>query len=334
MNIMQFAIHPNEYSCVSMCSSAKGKWDNLKLIYEGTSEVKETKANILVSEYELFRMKPEETISEMFARFTTIMNGLKALGKDYTRSELVRKILRSLPPAWHTKATVIEDSKNMATLSLEELIGSFMAYELNMKRNEPEIMKGKGISLKAASVRQESNIDEDSDVDGEDDELAMLTKKMQNFLHKRKSFQSNSKNPVRRSFPQKGESSKENEVICYECKKLGHMRGVYRLSGWQVGQSDLSGRRGAPEGHVLVAVLVAVAIRFVSRRPTPSRSGGRRLKALAGSPFPFFGSFSFPSSSPRGKAFPSPAVGSWWRWRLVWSSGLASRSEKEAVMAS
>ena len=65
MNIMQCAIDPYEFSRVSMCSSAKEMWDNLKLIYEGTSEVKATKANILVHEYELFRMKPEETISEI-----------------------------------------------------------------------------------------------------------------------------------------------------------------------------------------------------------------------------------------------------------------------------
>ena len=63
MNIMQCAIHPDEYSRVSMCSSAKEMWDNLKLIYEDTSKVKATKANILVHEYELFCMKPEETIS-------------------------------------------------------------------------------------------------------------------------------------------------------------------------------------------------------------------------------------------------------------------------------
>ncbi|MQL93283.1 hypothetical protein Taro_025924, partial [Colocasia esculenta] len=52
------AIHPDEYSRISMCNSAKEIWDNLKLIYKGTSEVKETKANILVHEYEMFKMSP------------------------------------------------------------------------------------------------------------------------------------------------------------------------------------------------------------------------------------------------------------------------------------
>ncbi|MQM05851.1 hypothetical protein Taro_038666 [Colocasia esculenta] len=43
---------------------------------------------------------------------SNITNGLKALGKNYTDTKIVRKVLRSLPLTWHTKATVIEDSKN------------------------------------------------------------------------------------------------------------------------------------------------------------------------------------------------------------------------------
>ncbi|MQL75300.1 hypothetical protein Taro_007670 [Colocasia esculenta] len=60
--------------------------------------------------------KPEEYIREMFARFTTITNNLKALRKEYTSSEIVKKVLY-LPPTWHTKAMVSDDSKNMATLT-------------------------------------------------------------------------------------------------------------------------------------------------------------------------------------------------------------------------
>ncbi|MQM07612.1 hypothetical protein Taro_040450 [Colocasia esculenta] len=93
MNILQCAIHPDEYSCVSMCSLAKEMWDKLKLIYEGTSEVKETKGNILVHEYELFKMSPVESISDMFARLSKITNELKALGKNYTNTEIVCKVL-------------------------------------------------------------------------------------------------------------------------------------------------------------------------------------------------------------------------------------------------
>ena len=117
MNIMQCAIHPNEISRISTCKSAKEMWNKLELIYEGTSKVKETKANLLITEYEMFKIKSDESIFEMFVRLMQLINNLKDLGKDYSNSNLVRKVLRSLSLVWHIKATVIEDSKNLSTIS-------------------------------------------------------------------------------------------------------------------------------------------------------------------------------------------------------------------------
>ncbi|WP_284120945.1 hypothetical protein, partial [Klebsiella pneumoniae] len=71
---------------------------------------------MLVHQYELFKMLPEENVSDMFARLTAITNGLKALGRTYPDAELVRKVLRTLTPAWHTKATAIEESKDLSVL--------------------------------------------------------------------------------------------------------------------------------------------------------------------------------------------------------------------------
>ena len=53
-------------------------------------------------------MKDNESISEMYTRLTVLTNGLKNIGKNYTKYELIRKILRSLTSIWHTKVTVIE----------------------------------------------------------------------------------------------------------------------------------------------------------------------------------------------------------------------------------
>ncbi|MQL87244.1 hypothetical protein Taro_019785 [Colocasia esculenta] len=95
------------------------------------------------------------------------------------------------------------------------------------------------------------------------------------------------------------------------------------MSGWQAGQSDLSGCCGAQGGRVLVAVWAAITIRLVSRCPALSCSGGRRLKALAGSPFPSFPFFpslllseeeSFPLRRSGGSGLAE-------RWRFVRSSG-------------
>ena len=148
MNIMQCALHPTKFSRVSSCATAKEMWDKLQVIYEGISEVRETKANMFVSEFEAFKMKQDESISDIFSRLTILTNGLKSLEKSYSEYEIVTKILRSLTSAWHTKATVIEESRNLSSTTIDELIGSLMTYELNLKRTDEPDIKKKSLALK------------------------------------------------------------------------------------------------------------------------------------------------------------------------------------------
>ncbi|MQM16954.1 hypothetical protein Taro_049917 [Colocasia esculenta] len=167
--MMQCAVHPKEYLRVSTCNSAKEMWDKLELIYEGTSEMRETKASMLTSKYEMFKMKHDETISDMFAIFMLIINGLKGLKKEYSESDLVEKILRSLPSSCNTKATIIEDSKDLSKMKLDELIGSLMTYELNVKRKEIEENPKKSIALKASNKNSSSSKRDAQQADDEDD---------------------------------------------------------------------------------------------------------------------------------------------------------------------
>ena len=51
-------------------------------------------------DFELFRMKPSETIGDMYTCFTDVINSLKALGRSFSDFELVNKILRSLSKNW------------------------------------------------------------------------------------------------------------------------------------------------------------------------------------------------------------------------------------------
>ena len=46
----------------------------LEVTHEGTGRVKDSKISMLVLDYELFKMKPHESIKDMFTRFTDINN--------------------------------------------------------------------------------------------------------------------------------------------------------------------------------------------------------------------------------------------------------------------
>ena len=97
INILFCALSMEEFNRIRTCKTAKDIWCTLEVVHEGTSQVKESKINMLVHKYELFQMKHDESITQMYTRFTDIINDLSSLGKEYTTSEMVRKILRSLP---------------------------------------------------------------------------------------------------------------------------------------------------------------------------------------------------------------------------------------------
>ena len=71
--------------------SAKKIWDRLEVTHKGTNQVKKSKINMLVHNYELFKMKLEESITQMFTHFTDIINGLKNLDKYYSNNNLIKK---------------------------------------------------------------------------------------------------------------------------------------------------------------------------------------------------------------------------------------------------
>ncbi|EOX94245.1 Uncharacterized protein TCM_003782 [Theobroma cacao] len=83
-----------------------------------------------------------ESINEMFERFTNILRGLKALEKDFPNTQLVKKILYSLPKSWRPKVTNMKDDRNLNDFKLDEHIGSFLTYEITLRHeNEREELK-------------------------------------------------------------------------------------------------------------------------------------------------------------------------------------------------
>ncbi|XP_070007565.1 uncharacterized protein [Nicotiana sylvestris] len=86
----------DEYNIVSGCDTAKEIWEALQTAHEGTTQVKQSKIDILTIEYELFRIKDDESIQDMHTRFTSIINELHSLGDVIPKNKLVRKILSVL----------------------------------------------------------------------------------------------------------------------------------------------------------------------------------------------------------------------------------------------
>nr|GEX34804.1 UBN2 domain-containing protein [Tanacetum cinerariifolium] len=131
----------------------------------------------------------EESIDNAFAKFNIIITSLKALDEGFSSKNCVRKFLRALHPKWNIKVTTIEESKNLTTLSLDELIRNLKVYEEVIKKDS-KIVKSKreqsrSIALKA---RKESSDDDSSTSSSEDEEYAMAVRDFKKFFKRRGRF--------------------------------------------------------------------------------------------------------------------------------------------------
>nr|GEU32482.1 UBN2 domain-containing protein [Tanacetum cinerariifolium] len=145
-----------------MCKTAKGIWDTLLITHQGNSQVKDNKIDLLVQQYEQFTILEEESKDNAFARFNTIITSLKALDESFSRKNCVRKFLRALHPKWRAKVTTIKESKNLTSLSLDELIRNLKVYEVIIKKDS-EMVKGKREQNRSLALKaKKESSDEDN----------------------------------------------------------------------------------------------------------------------------------------------------------------------------
>ncbi|GJT05423.1 hypothetical protein Tco_0839885 [Tanacetum coccineum] len=120
---------------------------------KGNSQVKDNKIDLLVQQYEQFTILKEESIDSGFARFNTIITSLKALDEGFSGKNYVRKFLRALHPKWRAKVMTIEESKDLSSLALDELIDNLKVHEVVMEKDSKiyrvKKERVKSIALKA-----------------------------------------------------------------------------------------------------------------------------------------------------------------------------------------
>ncbi|GKF22359.1 hypothetical protein Tco_0074681, partial [Tanacetum coccineum] len=81
----------------------------------------------------------------------------------------VRKFLRALHPKWREKVTTIEESKDLTSLSLYELIGNLKVHEMIIKKDY-EIVKAKVERKSLALKAKKESSDEECSTSGSEDE--------------------------------------------------------------------------------------------------------------------------------------------------------------------
>ncbi|GKD33305.1 zf-CCHC domain-containing protein [Tanacetum coccineum] len=189
------------------------------------SQVKDNKIDLLVQQYEQFVISEDESIDSAFARFNTIITSLKALDECYSSKNYVWKFLRALHPKWRAKGTAIEESKDLTSLSLDELIWNLKVHEMIIKKDF-EIVKAKGerkcLALKA---KKESSDDECLTFGSEDGEYDMVVRDIKKFFKRRGRFVRQSRNDKKTFQRSRDDKNGKSDRKCFRCDDPNHLIG-------------------------------------------------------------------------------------------------------------
>ncbi|GJU51497.1 hypothetical protein Tco_1221052 [Tanacetum coccineum] len=177
-----------EYKRIFICKTAKDIWQSLLITHQGNSQVKDNKIDLLVQQYEQFTILEEESIDIGFVRFNTIITSLKALD---------------------------EESKDLSSLALHELIGNLKVHEVVMEKDS-EIYRGKKERVKsiALKAKKESSDDETSTSESDDKEYVLAVRNFKKFFRRKGKFIRQLREE-KKSFRQRDEKKGKSDQKCF-----------------------------------------------------------------------------------------------------------------------
>ena len=162
----------------------KEAWDILQVTYEGKSSIKISKLQMLATKFENIKMHENQTFSSFYFELSDIVNVLFNLREPIPYSKVVRKILRSLLERFRPKVTVIEESKDINSMRVDELIGSIQTYEMT----PPSFQKPKDFIFKALE-NEDKDIEMQYDITN--DKLTHMAKRIKRVMKFNKRFYKN-----------------------------------------------------------------------------------------------------------------------------------------------
>jgi hypothetical protein len=141
--ILLTSLSREEYNKVQGLKSAKEIWDVLKTAHEGDEVTKITKMETIEGELDRFMLNQGEEPQAMYNRLKTLVNQVRNLGSTkWDEHEMVKVILRSLVFLNPTQVQLIRGDPRYKLMSLEEVIGKFVSFELMIKGSKQIIERG------------------------------------------------------------------------------------------------------------------------------------------------------------------------------------------------
>ena len=80
-------------------------------------------------------MKENETLNQFSSKFMELVNQMKSYGEEISDKRIVDKLLINLPYKYDTIVVMIEKTKYLSLLSVQDLFGYLKTYEQRLLRH-------------------------------------------------------------------------------------------------------------------------------------------------------------------------------------------------------
>jgi hypothetical protein len=132
------------------------------------------------------------------------VNAIIGLGEEIEESVIFQKVLRSLPMRFNPKISSLEERSDLNSISMDELHGIFIAYEMRTEQENPYV---KEVAFKASKISKQKKKEQEEynrniDVSKDDEEVANIVKRLNKGTNGR----------YRGKIP----------LICFNCDGIGH----------------------------------------------------------------------------------------------------------------
>ncbi|VFQ61535.1 unnamed protein product [Cuscuta campestris] len=131
-------LDPIPFSKIKHFKTAMEIWQGLGKLCEGSEDLRKQKIEVLLEKFKSFKMLPGESFDMLDERFHKILNDLASLNHVLSPKEKNVMLLRSHPTEWYTKATVMEEGRNLENYTVQGLLDELRTYEHELKKKKEE----------------------------------------------------------------------------------------------------------------------------------------------------------------------------------------------------